>query len=166
MISVRSEVQILPGPPFFFRRYARAADQGAVAQLGEHLLCKQGVVGSNPISSTSAGLHTAERTKIANRFRHVPRRARRVRGFRFETRKRSSRLIDIVNRTCTDRQLASRRNCLTPRMCFAVLHQIAARSWSVRSACRGRPYRELTNQDRIEAEIVSFNVKSRRRAVD
>ena len=26
---------------------------GAVAQLGEHLLCKQGVVGSNPISSTN-----------------------------------------------------------------------------------------------------------------
>ena len=25
---------------------------GGVAQLGEHLLCKQGVVGSNPISST------------------------------------------------------------------------------------------------------------------
>ena len=27
--------------------------EGAVAQLGEHLLCKQGVVGSIPISSTS-----------------------------------------------------------------------------------------------------------------
>ena len=27
-------------------------NDGAVAQLGEHLLCKQGVVGSNPISST------------------------------------------------------------------------------------------------------------------
>jgi hypothetical protein len=26
--------------------------QGDVAQLGEHLLCKQGVVGSNPIVST------------------------------------------------------------------------------------------------------------------
>jgi hypothetical protein len=39
---------------------------GAVAQLGEHLLCKQGVVGSIPISSTkglSVGLpaiHAAE----------------------------------------------------------------------------------------------------------
>src|SRR5512144_1104553 len=29
--------------------------RGAVAQLGEHLLCKQGVVGSIPISSTSHG---------------------------------------------------------------------------------------------------------------
>ena len=29
---------------------------GAVAQLGEHLLCKQGVVGSIPSSSTNACL--------------------------------------------------------------------------------------------------------------
>ena len=28
---------------------------GGVAQLGEHLLCKQGVIGSNPFTSTSAG---------------------------------------------------------------------------------------------------------------
>jgi hypothetical protein len=27
--------------------------RGAVAQLGEHLLCKQGVGGSSPLSSTS-----------------------------------------------------------------------------------------------------------------
>ena len=26
---------------------------GGVAQLGEHLLCKQGVIGSNPFISTS-----------------------------------------------------------------------------------------------------------------
>ena len=26
---------------------------GAVAQLGEHLLCKQGVAGSSPVSSTN-----------------------------------------------------------------------------------------------------------------
>ena len=31
-------------------------DCGAVAQLGEHLLCKQGVVGSSPISSTIPSL--------------------------------------------------------------------------------------------------------------
>ena len=30
----------------------RLTANGAVAQLGEHLLCKQGVVGSNPSSST------------------------------------------------------------------------------------------------------------------
>ena len=31
---------------------SRRSNDGAVAQLGEHLLCKQGVVGSIPISST------------------------------------------------------------------------------------------------------------------
>ena len=32
---------------------------GAVAQLGEHLLCKQGVTGSIPVSSTTLGLQFA-----------------------------------------------------------------------------------------------------------
>jgi hypothetical protein len=40
---VRSEVQVLLDPPLF---------QGALAQLGEHLLCKQRVIGSIPIRST------------------------------------------------------------------------------------------------------------------
>ena len=31
----------------------RAREYGGVAQLGEHLPCKQGVMGSNPIISTS-----------------------------------------------------------------------------------------------------------------
>ena len=31
----------------------RSRDPGDVAQLGEHLLCKQGVSGSNPLISTS-----------------------------------------------------------------------------------------------------------------
>ena len=35
-----------PPPPTIF-------DAGDVAQLAEHLLCKQGVVGSNPIVSTN-----------------------------------------------------------------------------------------------------------------
>jgi hypothetical protein len=39
---VRSVVRLYPGPPL----------EGAVAQLGEHLLCKQGVTGSIPVSST------------------------------------------------------------------------------------------------------------------
>ena len=47
MISVRSEVQVLPGPPFPFDKVS-----GAVAQLGERLLCKQDVVGSIPSGST------------------------------------------------------------------------------------------------------------------
>ena len=40
-------VRIHPDPPEF---------AGAVAQLGEHLLCKQGVVGSIPSSSTNPGV--------------------------------------------------------------------------------------------------------------
>jgi hypothetical protein len=35
-------VRVLPDPPL----------TGAIAQLGEHLLCKQGVVGSIPTGST------------------------------------------------------------------------------------------------------------------
>ena len=34
---------------------------GGVAQLGEHLLCKQGVVGSSPITSISSGAKRALR---------------------------------------------------------------------------------------------------------
>jgi hypothetical protein len=49
---VGSEVQILPGPPLLPAIYPWF---GGVAQLGEHLLCKQGVVGSSPITSTSFG---------------------------------------------------------------------------------------------------------------
>ena len=35
------------------RRYGKDLQYGGVAQLGEHLPCKQGVMGSNPIISTS-----------------------------------------------------------------------------------------------------------------
>ena len=47
LISVRSVVQIYLGPPS--RGLAKA---GGIAQLEEHLLCKQGVSGSNPLTST------------------------------------------------------------------------------------------------------------------
>ena len=53
LISVRSEVQIFPGPPCVMCACLVASD-GAVAQLGERGLCKPEVVGSNPISSTIA----------------------------------------------------------------------------------------------------------------
>ena len=46
LIRVRPEVRIFPDPPFW------GSDLGAIAQLGEHLLCKQGVVGSIPTGST------------------------------------------------------------------------------------------------------------------
>ena len=42
-----------------WRRHGRAGGcqkYGGVAQLGEHLPCKQGVVGSNPVISTKAFL--------------------------------------------------------------------------------------------------------------
>ena len=49
-------VRIHPDPPPMPAKGAiktTAKARGAVAQLGEHLLCKQGVVGSIPISSTT-----------------------------------------------------------------------------------------------------------------
>ena len=49
-------VQVHPDPPVF---------TGAVAQLGEHLLCKQGVVGSIPISSTNGSQRSAGRRRRA-----------------------------------------------------------------------------------------------------
>ena len=36
-------------------RRVRRRGTGALAQLGEHLLCKQGVIGSIPIRSTKTG---------------------------------------------------------------------------------------------------------------
>ena len=64
---MRSEVQILPGPPsraigrpVWVSRFApaeedtapTASSNGGIAQLGERLLCKQEVVGSIPSAST------------------------------------------------------------------------------------------------------------------
>ena len=45
----------------------RANIFGALAQLGEHLLCKQGVIGSIPIGSTKALL---ERVDVVSGFAH------------------------------------------------------------------------------------------------
>jgi hypothetical protein len=47
--SLSAEFEILHSS-FFIRA---ESETGAVAQLGEHLLCKQGVVGSIPSSSTN-----------------------------------------------------------------------------------------------------------------
>ncbi len=54
-------VRIHPDPPLFLRWLRLAGEDpglsicmtGGLAQLGEHLLCKQGVVGSIPSSSTN-----------------------------------------------------------------------------------------------------------------
>ena len=37
------------------KQVAAGTFEGGIAQLGEHLLCKQGVIGSNPTISTMAG---------------------------------------------------------------------------------------------------------------
>ena len=47
-------MQLLPDPPISGDDEAR----GAIAQLGERLLCKQEVIGSIPIGSTSFELLT------------------------------------------------------------------------------------------------------------
>ena len=47
-------VRVLPDPPLVdVPRFDFPRINGAVAQLGEHLLCKQGVTGSIPVSSTN-----------------------------------------------------------------------------------------------------------------
>ena len=42
------------------KREEKGRSHGGVAQLGEHLPCKQGVMGSNPIISTSPEARTGE----------------------------------------------------------------------------------------------------------
>ncbi len=59
------------------RKLGDRAD-GAVAQLGEHLLCKQGVSGSIPLSSTKSigveadGICLLKKSKFASAFRLMP----------------------------------------------------------------------------------------------
>jgi hypothetical protein len=43
--------------------YNHVVARGRVAQLGEHLLCKQGVAGSNPVTSTNFFLIAKELEK-------------------------------------------------------------------------------------------------------
>ena len=44
------------GRAFIFAKKAkRVKGDGGIAQLVEHLPCKQGVIGSNPITSTKMG---------------------------------------------------------------------------------------------------------------
>ena len=59
-------VRIHPDPPHRVIDAGPTGRQhGAVAQLGEHLLCKQGVVGSIPISSTTYRLRRGPRLSTA-----------------------------------------------------------------------------------------------------
>ena len=43
-------------PTVYTFGYAKMIYLGGIAQLVEHLLCKQGVSGSTPLTSTSTGL--------------------------------------------------------------------------------------------------------------
>ena len=63
-------VRIQPGPPHGLRH------RGGLAQLGEHLLCKQGVVGSIPTSSTT---HFTQHRLFTVASRHRPKRLSRNR---------------------------------------------------------------------------------------
>jgi hypothetical protein len=82
LISVGSEVQILPGPPMrlLMGRWClrpgdggfggpvwrgRGFQVGGVAQLGEHLLCKQGVTGSIPVVSTNTSEGSGEAVTVS-----------------------------------------------------------------------------------------------------
>jgi hypothetical protein len=83
-------VRVHPDPPLVpalrARRYGDATGFGGVAQLGEHLLCKQGVIGSIPFTSTIAfvrGLKSGYRALILNAVPKVA-SARRAGHFRFE----------------------------------------------------------------------------------
>ena len=44
-----------------------AGSNGGIAQLGEHLPCKQGVKGSNPFISTVMIVESSRRTVISSR---------------------------------------------------------------------------------------------------
>jgi hypothetical protein len=74
---VRSDVQLVPGPPL-------DPSHGAVAQLGERVLCKHEVVGSIPIGSTNTKV-ASSRMYQRNRQRTSKRVTQRV-----------SLIIDIV----------------------------------------------------------------------
>jgi hypothetical protein len=73
---VRSEVQILPGPPVSDEQTAESQKRqfcilvfwhGGVAQLGERLLCKQEVDGSIPFTSTTFVGRPAETRQLRGR---------------------------------------------------------------------------------------------------
>ena len=65
-----SEVQVLPGP------FLPVDEYGGIAQLVEHLLCKQGVTGSNPVASMFAGVGlTAEQRSSPDLLGRVELRA-------------------------------------------------------------------------------------------
>ena len=47
-------------------------EYGGVAQLGEHLLCKQGVIGSNPFISTRPGQKVRKARQAGRKDKKAP----------------------------------------------------------------------------------------------
>ena len=101
MISVGSEVQVLPGPPgsdqspvisdqdevfLLITDHWRLITDGDIAQLVEHLLCKQGVTGSNPVVSIIPGPPEAEMAAKRTSGNNPPEGASRVRLRRTRSR--------------------------------------------------------------------------------
>jgi hypothetical protein len=115
LISVRSEVQVFPGPPFWppmsEAHQSAFADltfwptswKGAIAQLGERVLCKHEVVGSIPSGSTRRRLpslgfqppaYTGHRPKTRFRFRaHGSLPLRTERGLSYIVKRKYIRLV-------------------------------------------------------------------------
>jgi hypothetical protein len=83
-----------PSDFILFGLYRPTRFKGAVAQLGEHLLCKQGVVGSIPISSTSSVSPVVPETMPQYRSR-TPRADLRCRRL-FQQRGRQAALIFAI----------------------------------------------------------------------
>ena len=74
---------------------------GAIAQLGEHLLCKQGVVGSIPTGSTSSrGQRTEDRgQRTEDRGQRAEGRGQRAEGRGQRTEDRRQRTEDRGQKT-------------------------------------------------------------------
>ena len=66
--------------------------RGGVAQLGEHLLCKQGVIGSNPFISTTSCGGGKSRTKESDESKRAARGTRSRRQNAYKVRRKSKRV--------------------------------------------------------------------------
>jgi hypothetical protein len=64
-------VRIHPDPPHQRSEVRQQQDSGAVAQLGERLLCKQEAVGSIPSGSTSQGSEVREQVTDERPRQHL-----------------------------------------------------------------------------------------------
>ena len=116
-------VRIHPDPP---------TNAGAVAQLGEHLLCKQGVVGSIPSSSTN--VRSRSRRPCDTRRRHQNPEANGARAFCLWFREMRYRLF-FNNAEEVKRILLAQRD---------------GRPWAFRRVARAGWVRLLSNPQLLE----------------